>query len=87
MLAPGEGVVNRGGMQTLGRDGLSRLNAGGGVGGSVVDMGAYREEQIALRGEVAGLRADLRSDRLRSDERVALIVKSTTRKQMSGGRR
>ncbi len=39
MLAPGEGVVTRAGMQTLGTDGLRSLNHGGrGGGATVVDI-------------------------------------------------
>jgi hypothetical protein len=39
MLTPGEGVVSRRGMQTLGADGLSKLNAGGSAGARTISFG------------------------------------------------
>jgi hypothetical protein len=44
--APGEGVVNRQGMATIGQDGLAAINKGQGLGGStmVVDLQGLRDD-------------------------------------------
>jgi hypothetical protein len=55
MLTPGEGVVSRRGMKSLGKDGLAALNAGGAAGGESYDMSGVEDRIDGLRSDIVRL--------------------------------